>query len=58
MYIVDDASSKLGWSLETTETIDADHRDMVRGPGVKQISEVVKSMVQEAMSSTDARLGT
>ncbi|KAF8857789.1 hypothetical protein BDZ45DRAFT_425371 [Acephala macrosclerotiorum] len=49
--VVHDFSSQLGWSLETIESVDANHREMVRAPGIQQISEVLKSLSQEAKTS-------
>lgn len=40
--IVDDFSSKVGWALEVVETIDANHREMVKRAGVRDIVEVLK----------------
>ncbi|KAK4108082.1 hypothetical protein N656DRAFT_452244 [Canariomyces notabilis] len=42
--IVDTYSSKVGWPEEICETIDADHREMVREPGVKDISNVLRDL--------------
>ncbi|KAI0407382.1 hypothetical protein F4802DRAFT_605555 [Xylaria palmicola] len=47
--VVNDFSSKLGWAPETFETIDADHRDMVKLPGVKDISNVLKELKRAAI---------
>lgn len=46
--VVGDFSSKLGWALETLETIAADRREMVRKPGVKAISEVLDALAPRA----------
>lgn len=54
MQIVDDFSSKLGWALENFETIDADHREMVKKPGVKDISDVLKELEQDIAKDTQA----
>ncbi|KAI0479955.1 hypothetical protein F4859DRAFT_454711 [Xylaria cf. heliscus] len=49
--VVDDFSSQLGWPQETCETIDADHREMVRKPGVRDISDILKDLEQEAVKA-------
>ncbi|KAI1747303.1 hypothetical protein F4782DRAFT_535596 [Xylaria castorea] len=48
--VVDGFSSRLGWAQETVETIDADHREMVKKPGVKDISNILKDLEKEAVS--------
>ncbi|KAI0537644.1 hypothetical protein GGR58DRAFT_331670 [Xylaria digitata] len=52
--VVDDFSSKLGWAPETFETIDADHLEMVKKPGVKDISDILKDLEQEAVVAAQA----
>ncbi|KAF2968399.1 hypothetical protein GQX73_g5137 [Xylaria multiplex] len=52
--VVDDFSSKLGWAPETFETIDADHLEMVKEPGVKDISDILKDLEQEAVVAAQA----
>jgi len=43
--IVDNFSSKIGLpKFEIYETIDADHREMVKEPGVKDISSVLRGL--------------
>ncbi|KAI0972316.1 hypothetical protein F4678DRAFT_57683 [Xylaria arbuscula] len=43
--VVNDFSSKLGWAPEERfESIDADHREMVKEPGVKDIMDVLKDL--------------
>ncbi|KAJ5142341.1 hypothetical protein N7526_003336 [Penicillium atrosanguineum] len=49
--IVEDHSSKLSVPQEVIETIDADHREMVKERGVKQISKVLRRFVQGSMQS-------
>ena len=51
MQIVDDFSSKVGWPLERVETIDADHREMVREPGVRDITAVLKVFERDAVEA-------
>ncbi|KAL3298221.1 phosphorylase superfamily protein, partial [Colletotrichum asianum] len=51
--VVGDFSSKLGWSKETTETIDADHREMVRQPGMRDISAVLQEFEEEVRKQTE-----
>jgi hypothetical protein len=47
--IVNDFSSKIGSpKFETCETIDADHREMVKKPGVKDISSVLRILDERA----------
>ncbi|GES66730.1 PGAP1-like protein-domain-containing protein [Aspergillus terreus] len=52
--VVDDFSSKLGLPEETVETTDADHREMIREPGVKDISDVLKELEQMAVGAGQA----
>ncbi|KAJ2987975.1 hypothetical protein NUW58_g4219 [Xylaria curta] len=49
--VVDDFSSKLGWAPETFETIDADHREMVKRPGVQDISDILKDFEQDVVKA-------
>ncbi|TRX90296.1 hypothetical protein FHL15_008841 [Xylaria flabelliformis] len=49
--VVPDSSSRLGWARETFETIDADHREMVKRPGVKDISDILKDLEEEAVKA-------
>lgn len=44
-----DFSSKLGWPSEVFETIDADHREMIRGAGSGDILDVLRDMEIQAM---------
>ncbi|GAW10696.1 hypothetical protein ANO14919_000310 [Xylariales sp. No.14919] len=53
--VVDDFSSKLDWAPETIETIDADHREMVKKPGMKDISDILKDLEQEAVAVAAAQ---
>jgi len=52
--VVDDFSSRLGWPTETVETIDADHREMIREAGVKDISDVLKELEDEIVKGAVA----
>jgi hypothetical protein len=51
--VVDTYSSKLGWPGEICETIDADHREMVREPGVKDISNVLRDLKGRSKKSAE-----
>ncbi|KAI1738026.1 Alpha/Beta hydrolase protein [Xylaria scruposa] len=53
--VVGDESSRLGLAEETFETIDADHREMVRKPGVKDISDILKDLEREAVKATKSK---
>ncbi|KAI0516986.1 hypothetical protein F5B22DRAFT_139794 [Xylaria bambusicola] len=54
LQVVDDFSSKLGWAPETFETIDADHREMVKQPGVQDISDILKDFEQDVVKAAQA----
>jgi len=51
--VVDNFSSKLGWPEETFETIDADHREMVKEPGVRDISSVLQDLEKQVNVSEE-----
>ena len=53
--MVGDFSSKLGWPEETFETIDADHREMVKEPGVKDISSVLQDLEMQVNVSSESK---
>ncbi|KAI0858149.1 hypothetical protein F4860DRAFT_324727 [Xylaria cubensis] len=55
--VVGDYSSRLGWAPETFETIDADHREMVRKPGVKDISDILKDLERESVKAAQRASG-
>lgn len=49
--VVDDFSSKLGHALETTQTIDANHMEIVALAGSQKISRVIKRYISDIEKS-------
>ncbi|KAH8714765.1 hypothetical protein BGZ61DRAFT_213997 [Ilyonectria robusta] len=49
--VVDDYSAKLGWSKEIVESINADHRAMVKTKGVEDISVTIGDLVRDVQAS-------
>ncbi|KAH6893443.1 ankyrin repeat-containing domain protein [Thelonectria olida] len=53
--VVDDFSSTCGWPLESVETIDADHRQMVKQPGADIICDVLRDINGVILEEAEAQ---